>query len=145
MIFPRGHLATAGDIVTTKAGMQVFHSAPHGTQTAQNTEGSAQTSAVPRLRNPVQSKGAASLQATPRTLLYYLFLYHTVHINMGFPSSSASKESACNVGDVGLIPGLGRSSGGGHGNPLQYSCLGNPHGQKSLAGYSPWGHRVGHS
>ena len=36
------------------------------------------------------------------------------------------KESACNVGDVGLIPGLGRFPGGGHGNPLQYSCLENP-------------------
>ena len=40
-----------------------------------------------------------------------------------------------------LPPGLGRSLGGGHGNPLQYSCLENPHGQKSLAGYSPWGHK----
>ena len=37
------------------------------------------------------------------------------------------------------IPGLGRSPGGGHGNPLQYSCLENPHGQRSLAGCSPWG------
>ena len=36
------------------------------------------------------------------------------------------KESACHVGDLGLIPGLGRSPGGGHGNPLQYSCLENP-------------------
>ena len=39
--------------------------------------------------------------------------------------------------DVGSIPGLGRSPGAGHGNPLQYSCLENPHGQQSLAGYSP--------
>ena len=39
---------------------------------------------------------------------------------------SDGKESACNMGDLGLIPGLGRSSGGGHGNPLQYSCLENP-------------------
>ena len=38
-------------------------------------------------------------------------------------------------------PGLGRSPGGGHGNPLQYSCLENLHGQRSLAGYSPWGRR----
>ena len=50
---------------------------------------------------------------------------------------SHSKESACNVGDLGSIPGLGGSSGGGHGNPLQYSCIENPHGQRSLAGYSP--------
>ena len=40
--------------------------------------------------------------------------------------------------DLGSIPGLGRSPGGGHGNPLQYSCLENPHGQRSLAGYIPW-------
>ena len=42
---------------------------------------------------------------------------------MGFPGSSDSKESACNAGDPGLIPGSGRSPGEGNGNPLQYSCL----------------------
>ena len=47
--------------------------------------------------------------------------------------------SAGDVRDAGSIPGLGRSPGGGHGNPLQYSCLENPHGQRSLLGYSPWG------
>ena len=47
------------------------------------------------------------------------------------------KESACNLGDLGSILGLGASPGGGHVNPLQYSCLENPHGQRSLAGYSP--------
>ena len=51
------------------------------------------------------------------------------------------KASACNVGDLGSILGLGRSPGGGHGNPLQYSCLENPHGQRSLAGYSSCGHK----
>ena len=40
--------------------------------------------------------------------------------------SSVGKESACNAGDLGSIPGLGRSAGEGHGNPLQYSCLENP-------------------
>ena len=44
----------------------------------------------------------------------------------GFPGGSVGKESACNAGDLGLIPGSGRSSGEGNGNPLQYSCLGNP-------------------
>ena len=44
---------------------------------------------------------------------------------VGFPSSSDSKVSACNVGDLGSIPGLGRSPGEGNGNPLQYSCLEN--------------------
>ena len=42
---------------------------------------------------------------------------------MGFPGGSAGKESACNEGDLGLIPGLGRSPGGGHDNPLQFSGL----------------------
>ena len=43
----------------------------------------------------------------------------------GFPSGSDGKESACNVEDLGSIPGLGRSPGGQHGNPLQSSCLEN--------------------
>ena len=55
----------------------------------------------------------------------------------GFSGGSEGKESACNAGDLGLILGLGRSPGGGHGNPLQYSGLENPHGQRSLAGHSP--------
>ena len=45
---------------------------------------------------------------------------------LGFPGGLAGKESACNAGDLGLISGLGRSSRGGDGNPLQYSCLENP-------------------
>ena len=53
---------------------------------------------------------------------------------MGFPGGSDDKESACNVGDLGLIPGLGGFPGRGHGNPLQYSCLEKPHRQRSLAG-----------
>ena len=58
---------------------------------------------------------------------------------VGFPGGSDGKESACNAGDLGSLPGLGRSPGGGHGNPLQDSCLESPHVQKSLVGYSPWG------
>ena len=57
---------------------------------------------------------------------------------LGLPGGSDGKETARNVGDLGSIVGLGRSSGGGYGNPLQYSCLENPHGQRSLVGYSPW-------
>ena len=59
-------------------------------------------------------------------------------------SGSVGEESACNAGaagDMGSIPGSGRSSGEGHGNPAQYSCLENPHGQRSMVGYSPWGHK----
>ena len=44
---------------------------------------------------------------------------------LGFPGGSNSKASACNEGDLGLIPGLGRSPGEGNGDPLQYSCLDN--------------------
>ena len=57
---------------------------------------------------------------------------------------SVGQESACNMGvtgDTGLIPGLGRSPGGGNGNPLQYFCLKKSHGQRSLVGYSPKGLR----
>ena len=59
---------------------------------------------------------------------------------ISFPGGSG-KESACNVEDLGLIPGLERSPGAGHDNPLQYFCLENPHGQGSLVRYSPWGHK----
>ena len=51
------------------------------------------------------------------------------------------KNPPANAGDLrdaGLIPGLGKFPGGGHGSPLQYSCLEKFHGQRSLAGYSPW-------
>ena len=47
--------------------------------------------------------------------------------------------SARDLRDAGLIPGSGRSPGEGNGNPLQYSCLENPPGQRRLAGYRPWG------
>ena len=58
---------------------------------------------------------------------------------LGFSGVSDGKESACNMGNLGLIPGLGRSSGGGHGNPLQYSCLENSRGERSVVCYSPEG------
>ena len=50
-------------------------------------------------------------------------------------------QGSCNAGDLGSIPGLGKARWRGHVNPLQYSCLENPHGQKSLVGYSPEGHK----
>ena len=55
------------------------------------------------------------------------------------PGGLVGKESAGNVGDLGMRPGLGRFPGGGHGNPLQYSCLENPMGREAWWGYSPWG------
>ena len=68
----------------------------------------------------------------------YIYIYIYIHIHIGFPSGSDGKESACNGGNLGSIPGLGRSPRGGHGNPLKCSCLEKPHGQRSLADYSPW-------
>ena len=59
-------------------------------------------------------------------------------MTLGFLCGSDGKESACNVGDLGLILGLGRSPGEGNGNPLQCSCLGNP---MDMVGCSPWDHK----
>ena len=63
---------------------------------------------------------------------------------MGFPVALVVKNPPVNAGDIretGLILALGRSPGGGHDNPLQCFCLENPHGQRSLEGYSPLGHK----
>ena len=64
---------------------------------------------------------------------------------VSFPDGSAGKQSACSArvtGDVGSVPGLGRSPGGGHGSSLQHSCLENP---KEPDNYSPWGHETADS
>ena len=58
---------------------------------------------------------------------------------MGFPGTSDGKEPACNAGDPDLIPESERSPGEGNGYPLQYSCFGEFHEQRSLVGYSPRG------
>ena len=72
------------------------------------------------------------------------FYFHGYNLLKGFLDGSDGKEFAYNVGDLGSIPRFERSPGGGNGNPLQYSSLENPHGQRGLADYSPWGHRVRH-
>ena len=59
---------------------------------------------------------------------------------MGFPGGSDGKESACNVGDLGSIPGSGRPTGEGDGYPFQYSCLENSMDRR-LVGYSSLGHK----
>ena len=61
-----------------------------------------------------------------------LFIY-----SFRLPGGSDDKESTYNVEDAGSVPGLGRSPGGGHSNPLKHSCLENPQGQKSLVGCNP--------
>ena len=60
-------------------------------------------------------------------------------LSLGFPGSSESKESACNAGNSGLILGLGKSPG--EWQPTPVFLPGESHGQRSLAGYSPWGHK----
>ena len=68
-------------------------------------------------------------------------------VYVGLSRWFSDKEPACHsgdAGDVGLIAGLGRFPGGGHGNPLQYSHLEKPCGERSLAGHSLWGRRVRH-
>ena len=68
-----------------------------------------------------------------------------IKIITNLPGGSDSKESACNAGDLGSVPGLGRSLGERNSNPLQYSCLENPHGQRNLAGLQYMGsQRVRH-
>ena len=57
----------------------------------------------------------------------------------GFPGVSSGKESAYQCRRRRFSPWVGKNPGVGHGNPLQYSCLENPHRQRSLVGYSPWG------
>ena len=75
-------------------------------------------------------KNLPSMQETPVQFLVRKIPWRRdklpTSIFLGFPWASDSKWSACNEGDLGLSPGLRRSPGGGHGNPLQYSCLGNP-------------------
>ena len=86
----------------------------------------------PDLPNIKQSKTCYSL--LPKLNPYEIKI--PFHNNI---CSTVNKESACNAGDLDSIPGSGRSPGEGNGNPLQYSCLENPHGQRSLSGYSTWG------
>ena len=85
----------------------------------------------------------SSFSELPEVLSLQLRSSFCPQINLlwGFPGGSVGKGSACNAGDLGSIPGWGRPAGGGHGNLLQYSCLENPYGQRSLAGYSPWGRK----
>ena len=59
---------------------------------------------------------------------------------MGFPGGSVVKNPPANAGDMGLIPGSGRSPEGGNGNPLPIFLPGEYLGQRSLVGFSPWGH-----
>ena len=76
--------------------------------------------------------------------LYYFFNFYWSVNDLGFqvvPVVKNPSASAEDIRDVGSIHRWGRSPGGGQGNPLQYSCLENPHGQRSLVSGSPWDHK----
>ena len=102
--------------------------------------------------HPEETQGRKTQQAGPRWLrphmrgmismspAFCIFLYLEV-----LPWCLSDEESACQGRRCGLILEWTRSPGEGNSNPVQYSCLENPHGQKGLVGYNPWGHkRVGH-
>ena len=71
----------------------------------------------------------------------FFFFLNWKYSYFGLPCGLLVKSPPAVIGDLGLIPGLGRSPGEGNGNPLQYSYLGNPTGQRCLVGYSPQGHK----
>ena len=73
----------------------------------------------------------------------FVYIHPLVYLG-GFPGSSEGKVSACNAGDPGSIPGLGRSPGEGNGNPLQYSCLENSMDRGVWQATVPGVARVGH-
>ena len=73
--------------------------------------------------------------------MYIISTYITIWASQVAIVVKNPSAKAGDVRDVGSIPRSGRSPGGGHGNPLQYSCLEKLHGQRRLAGYSPWGHK----
>ena len=67
-------------------------------------------------------------------------IYNTVLLTMRFPGGSVVKNLPVDAGETGSIPGSGRCPGGGHGNPIQYSCMENSR-QRRLVSYNPWGYR----
>ena len=88
-------------------------------------------------------QGASLLECSIRTQISWFIIFCWILCSqvLCLSGCSDSKASACNSRDLGSIPGLGRSPGEGNGNPLQYSCLENPQGLRSLVGYSPWRHK----
>ena len=76
----------------------------------------------------------------PFLMLQQLLQFENLSLTLDISDSSVGKESTCNEGDSGSILGLGRSPGEGNGLPTPVFLPGDFHGQKSLAGYSPWDH-----
>ena len=85
-------------------------------------------------------RGRKELDTTERLHFHFLFILYL----RASQEALVVKKPPVNAGDIrdaGSILGLGRSPGGAHGNPFQYSCLENPHGQRSLVGYSSQSHK----
>ena len=76
----------------------------------------------------------------PEFYLLISFRY-TLRLSGGFPGGSVVKNPPASAGDAGSTPGLGRSPGGGNGQPTPVFLAGEAHGRRSLAGYRPWGRR----
>ena len=85
----------------------------------------------------------SDIQSSSHVIVYYFncsqFLTALLGRMVLMARSRLGKESTCQAGDIGLIPGSGRTPGIRNGNPLQYFCLENPHGLQSLMSHSPWG------
>ena len=79
------------------------------------------------------------------SVIVNLLIYRSSLCIMRFPGGSGVKVSACNAGDLGSIPGLGRSPGEGNGNSLQYSCLGNSWTEEPVSLQSMRSQRVEHN
>ena len=88
-----------------------------------------------RNENEKAAISPSPLPPSPSPLVF--LMWDSIFILCRLPWWLSGKESTCIAGDDGSIPGSGRSPGGGNGNPLQYSHLGNPRGQRSLVGYRP--------
>ena len=87
------------------------------------------------------SKISHILYLVDQSICTCLKIQFDLPFSSGSPGGSAGKESACNEGDLGSIPGSGRSLGEGNGNPTPVFLPGKSHGWTSLVGYSPWGHK----
>ena len=90
---------------------------------------------IVRLSHPYMTTGKTIALTGQNLVGKVMFLLFNMLSSLGFHQNSVGKELACNVGHLGLTPGMGRSSGEGKGYPLQYSGLEN------FMDYSPWGHK----
>ena len=94
------------------------------------------------LQELISPQGSFIRKNSERSHMYWYLPFSVwLHLQWGFPGRSDGKESACNAGDSGSIPGSGRSSGEGHGSPMPVFLPGEFCGQKNLVNYSLWGHK----